>query len=834
MNRRITAPGLIVIFMIIFGCAVPQETTHDESFKAETKIDLQKLQSIFSGIFPVYPRAVIISSDKCHSGSQLCSAKLAVDARKNNVMNFYKIAGKQKGWIFDKEVRAKNETSSLANQKLWGLMNFTCKSGEFKSLTIIIPSDKHTGSTKTTIDVTLMNPPDKISFSAPSIPATEKIDIGKSVENDEWKIKIEYVKYEGNRVEVKDSDWMKPAVIGDAVAGYYLVRVRAHLERFGGKPIKDAFLKIAVTIRASNGKAYGPIGARGQYGEFYDYGRGGTQSILIPVTEKSDVDYVFAIPVRTRAEAFIWPNMQPVSLVTKKPTTPASPEAERIAARTTEFLSKGMYDDAIREAGEALGFDPNNAQALEKRAESYRMKGEYDKAIRDADRLLRIQPDNAYTLKTRASAFWAKKQFDEAILDASRALEIEPNSAFALKYRADAYRMKGNYGKAIQDATRALGIHPNDAFVIRTRAESFRSNGNYDEAIKDADRALQIKSDDAFALTTRSAALWAQGKHVEAIQDATRALEIEPNSLSALKYRADSNRMGSNYDAAIRDADRALAIDPNNAFALRTRAEAYRMKGNYDLAIRDAKRSLEIEPGDGFAKRTLAEAEKMTTSPKIDTSKNQNLCEFTFEIRGERYSVVYNHDVKGNEDVEDNKAILKLTGAIVDFTLPAARLAKPLKRASVSGNELINAIEFHKPVGDEKKAVMIFRFATAGRGKGPGNVGISWTAGFTLDVDKNLLAKMVKPADGDLPLTGKFSAGKGCSIAQDRAKKDLRGIAVKAPQFTSLLGASTDCASFFGFVLFSRVDSKDDPYFEFNEDQSGSEWHMRHLSTPGT
>ena len=143
MNRRIATPGLIVIFMIIFGCVVPQETTHDESFKAETKIDFQKLQSIFGGIFPVYPRAVVISSDKCDRGSQLCSAKLQVGARKKNIMNFYKIVGKQRGWIFDKEISAKSETSSLANQKLWGLMNFTCKSGEFKSLTIIIPSDKH-------------------------------------------------------------------------------------------------------------------------------------------------------------------------------------------------------------------------------------------------------------------------------------------------------------------------------------------------------------------------------------------------------------------------------------------------------------------------------------------------------------------------------------------------------------------------------------------------------------------------------------------------------------------------------------------------------------------
>ncbi|MFC1883665.1 tetratricopeptide repeat protein [Thermodesulfobacteriota bacterium] len=495
-----------------------------------------------------------------------------------------------------------------------------------------------------------------------TIPAAEKIDIGESRVNDEWKIKVEYVKYEGTRVEIKNEGF-KTIIFGDAVPGFQLVRVRVHLERLDGKPIRDSFLNIPVTIKASDGKYHSPAAARNPHGEFYNYVKGGKQNILIPLTEKSEFDYVFLIPASVKAEGFNWPNMRAVSMAGKRPATPFSHDAQLKVDRAEDFMSKGRYDDAIREAGKALDIDPNNTKALKTRAESYRMKGKYDEAIRDADKLLRLQPNNAYTLRTRGSSFLKKHQNSEAILDLSRALSIEPNNVFALENRAEAYRMKndfdraiqdatkaleispkdtfalktrgeayrgkGNYEAAIQDATTVLGISPKDTFAIRTRAEAYRGVGNYEAAIRDADRALQIQSNDAFSLRTRCAALWALGKYVEAIQDSTKALEIDPNSAFALKYRADSHRMNKNYDQAIRDADRALAITPDDAFALRARAGAHKEKGNYDLAIQDAKRSLEIEPGNELAIQTLADAErikKSSNNPKDKSNGGIELC----------------------------------------------------------------------------------------------------------------------------------------------------------------------------------------------------------------
>ena len=496
----------------------------------------------------------------------MCSAELEIEAPKSDVLNFYKSVGQQKGWNFDTEARAKTETSSLGNPRMWGLMNFTSKSGDFKSLTLIIPSDQHTGTTKTRLQVSMMNPPDRITFGVPAIQTSPRIKIDESGQNDKWKLKIDYLQYEGNRLEMKEMEGMKPAVLGDVAAGFQLARVRVHLERLSGERINDEYLKAMPTVRASDGKIYGPTVARIPYGEFYYYNREGLQRILVPVTGKSEVDYVYAIPASARAEAFIWPDMKPISLGAGKSIPSQSPEAQKIAVLAAEFLDKRRYQEAIHEAERALSIDPNNAKALETRAESYRMIGKFDEAIADATRLLQIEPNNTYTLKTRAEANRNKKNFREAIADADRALKIKSDDAFALRTRAIAYWGLGRYDEAIRDATRALEIEPKNAFALLYRGDSYRMKSRYEEAIRDADAALEIDPKNAVVLRMRAAAYQKKGEYDLAIRDAKKSLEIDPSSDFAKKILAEiekeqgrSRVEGVQADAS--DWERALKID---------------------------------------------------------------------------------------------------------------------------------------------------------------------------------------------------------------------------------------------------------------------------------
>ena len=541
MKKYLGLWHVIVAGIILSACAGNQETVRPPSL-GKLDVSTSNLQQIWDGIFPIVRGATVLSSSDCPPGSSMCTAELEVDAPKGDVFNFYKRLGLEKGWNFDTEIRADGEKSSLKNPKLWGLMNFTSKSGEFKSLTLLIPSDQHTGTNKTRLSVNLGNPPDRITFGAPPIQATPAIKIEESAQNDKWKIRIEYVKYEGKRVELKETYRIEPTIFGDAAAGFHLVRVRVHLERLNGEKIGDEFLKTPPTVQASNGKTYGPCGARVPNGGFYSYERGGIQNILVPVTAKSEADYVYHIPASAKAETFIWPGIQPVSLAARKPIPPTTPEAQKLAGQAAEFLGKGMYTEAIQEAGKALIIDPNNLRALEMRAEAYRMTSQYDAAITDATRLLSFQPDRAYTLRTRAEAHRLKRNYKEAIADADHALKIQPDNAFALQTRAAALWGMKKYDEAIRDATRGIEIAPKNTFALRYRADSYRMKSRYEEAIRDADAVLAINPNDAFMLRTRAEAYRKTGKYDLAIQDAKKALVVEPGNEFAKIVLADAEK----------------------------------------------------------------------------------------------------------------------------------------------------------------------------------------------------------------------------------------------------------------------------------------------------
>jgi len=135
-----------------------------------------------------------------------------------------------------------------------------------------------------------------------------------------------------------------------------------------------------------------------------------------------------AVPVTARGRPFVHPPppvAAPVPGVVRESlfTLLNRAEANRLA---------GRYDDAIRDAMEALSIEPQNAFALRVRAEAYRCLGRYDDAIRDTTEALSIEPQNAFALRERAEAYQCLGRYDDAIRDAEESLRIEPGNTFAL------------------------------------------------------------------------------------------------------------------------------------------------------------------------------------------------------------------------------------------------------------------------------------------------------------------------------------------------------------------------------------------------------------------
>ena len=58
-------------------------------------------------------------------------------------------------------------------------------------------------------------------------------------------------------------------------------------------------------------------GTAGDYSDYYDMRKGGRQSILQPTIAKSDIEYVFALPLNAAVKELVWPGFAPIPILVK-------------------------------------------------------------------------------------------------------------------------------------------------------------------------------------------------------------------------------------------------------------------------------------------------------------------------------------------------------------------------------------------------------------------------------------------------------------------------------------------------------------------------------------
>jgi tetratricopeptide (TPR) repeat protein len=129
--------------------------------------------------------------------------------------------------------------------------------------------------------------------------------------------------------------------------------------------------------------------------------------------------------------------------------------------RGVGYLSKGRYDDAIRDFTQAVRLDPKEPAFLIERADAYARNGHADLAITDYTGAARLDPNLADAYYKRGLLYDETGRLDLAIADYTHALKIKPTDAVALYYRGMAYHRNGKDELAKADFTQALRINPN-------------------------------------------------------------------------------------------------------------------------------------------------------------------------------------------------------------------------------------------------------------------------------------------------------------------------------------------------------------------------------------
>ena len=134
------------------------------------------------------------------------------------------------------------------------------------------------------------------------------------------------------------------------------------------------------------------------------------------------------------------------------------PEAE-VLKRGSDYVNRGMYDDAIVELDKAIEINPNSAPAYYDRARAFVGKENLEKAIEN------------YTM--------AISNYDPEVIQV------------AYNNRGRAYQKMGNYKQAIEDYTAGIKAMPHPKFsgfrsfkatLHHNRAYLYVQKGDYDKA----------------------------------------------------------------------------------------------------------------------------------------------------------------------------------------------------------------------------------------------------------------------------------------------------------------------------------------------------------------
>jgi len=297
---------------------VDQNKIAEGSFQVQSESEAgAALPSLWGGLVPLYPGSTVLSQDALAQTTTLAHALVETSLDKASTLYFFREQLKSNGWQFDKELLCETETGGQpGNELIWGLVNLV---KDPYTLTVLIPSDKKTGGTKTQADLNLIVrlSGDNLAAFVQQIPRVQAAEnqLNRRFESETWRLTVKKAKIEGT-VITKNYPGGGSYTFRINTPDVYLLKVTVELERLDKKPIRDSFL-VAASVRDPAGNSFPCVAAGTETGDYYDYTKGQRQSLLMPVQPKDTIEYVFAVPARTAISEFVWPDLAPIRIRTE-------------------------------------------------------------------------------------------------------------------------------------------------------------------------------------------------------------------------------------------------------------------------------------------------------------------------------------------------------------------------------------------------------------------------------------------------------------------------------------------------------------------------------------
>jgi tetratricopeptide (TPR) repeat protein len=200
---------------------------------------------------------------------------------------------------------------------------------------------------------------------------------------------------------------------------------------------------------------------------------------------------------------------------------------EAYGMRAQSYMAKGDFEAAVRDATEALRYNPYSVQYRQDRGNAYMKLGRTSEALKDLNdaigRSAAIRPILFYL---RAQLHASQNRLDEAIADYSKAIGEMPENGDLYFLRGSAHEAKKDYEQALSDYNRMVEFSPKNVAYWTTRGNFFMQRGDHEGAIADYSEAIKLAPDRPESYTSRANAYDRLNRAVDADGDRKRAAEL--------------------------------------------------------------------------------------------------------------------------------------------------------------------------------------------------------------------------------------------------------------------------------------------------------------------
>jgi superkiller protein 3 len=261
-----------------------------------------------------------------------------------------------------------------------------------------------------------------------------------------------------------------------------------------------------------------------------------------------------------------------------------------------------LYNQSLDYSLKAVELAPNLSQSHRALATSYYALGRFEEAEREALQAINIEPDDAeaYFIAWKAAGEDPDSEYIR------KALDINPNLLMAHNDLGASYLSSGDYDKAVYHLNRATGLNPDSALAYNNLGKALTETGKTEEAIKAYEKAVNIAPNDDLARSNLATALVNNGKIGRAVEEYEKAVETSPNSALFHYNLGTALLLGGKIEEGIAELKKTVEINPHFGEAYTNLGRALIEVGKTDEAREAFKKALDINPNDELAHRHLA------------------------------------------------------------------------------------------------------------------------------------------------------------------------------------------------------------------------------------